>query len=71
MEEMDSVEQCYSTNIKLQAFEDILIENMFLKQIFVTGLNQPPGGKRVLPLLRQALQVGICYKQLLSYLLSY
>ena len=33
---MNSVEQLYSTNIKLRAFEDTLAETMVLIQIFVT-----------------------------------
>ena len=38
------VEQFYSTNIKLQAFEDALAETMVLIQIFVT-LSPPDGLK--------------------------
>ena len=33
---MNYVEQFYSTNIKLRAFEDALAETMVLIQIFVT-----------------------------------
>ena len=33
---MNYVEQFYSTNIKLRAFEDVLAETMVLIQIFVT-----------------------------------
>ena len=36
---MNYVEQFYSTNIKLRAFEDALAETMVLIQIFVTLLN--------------------------------
>ena len=35
---MNYVEQLYSTNIKLRAFEDTLAETMVLIQIFVTIL---------------------------------
>ena len=36
---MNYVEQLYSTNIKLRAFEDTLAETMVLIQIFVTTLS--------------------------------
>ena len=36
---MNYVEQFYSTNIKLRAFEDALAETMVLIQIFVTTLS--------------------------------